>query len=89
MVAGVPCGFHQLVDDDARRRAVRIAHAEIDDIDLCRPRLRAHLVDDGEYVRRQLLNAVKLFWSSGITRYFTTAAGGAGELRFDHETLRR
>jgi hypothetical protein len=38
-----------------------VAPSGIDYVDLGRARPGAHLVDDREYVRRQLLNAVKIF----------------------------
>ena len=60
MIAGIACGLDQLVDDRARRSAIGVPHAEIDDIDLCGARLGAHLVDYGEYVGGKLLNSVKL-----------------------------
>ena len=43
------------------RGAVRIPHAEVDDVDLRGPCLGPHLVDDGEDVGGKLLDAVKLF----------------------------
>ena len=60
MVAGIARGLDQLVDDGARRSAIGVPHAEIDDIDLCGARGGAHLVDYGEYVGGELLNAVEL-----------------------------
>ena len=88
VIARVPCGFHQLVDDRARRRAIGIPHAEIDHVDLRGARLGAHLIDDGENVRRQLLNAVVLFGNSGITSILRRALHRSGKLRFHYEALR-
>ena len=60
------------------------------DVDLGRPRLGAHLVDDGKYIRGQLLNAVKLFLESeALPAILRRPLDGAGELRFDHETFGR
>ena len=60
MIALVARGFHQLADDGARRGAVGIPHAEVHHIQLGRPCLGLHLVDDGEHVGRKLLDAVEL-----------------------------
>ncbi len=59
MVARILGGFDQLVDHHARRSAIGIAHAEIDHILLRGTRSRLHLIDDGENVGRQLLDAIK------------------------------
>ena len=74
VIARIARRLDQLVDDDARRCAVRVSHPEIDDIDLRRARLCPHLVDDGEHVRRQLLNTIVLFGIFGHYDYSTTAA---------------
>ena len=60
MIARVAGGFDELVYDGAGRGSVGVAHAEVDHIELCRARFRLHLVDDGEHVRRQFLDAVEL-----------------------------
>jgi hypothetical protein len=52
--------FHHLVHHGPRRGPVGIAHAEVHHILLCRARLCLHLVDDGEHVGRQLLDAIEL-----------------------------
>ena len=44
-----------------RRRQVRIAHAEVDDVGAGIPRGRLGPVDLFEHVRRQTADAVKLF----------------------------
>ena len=75
MVARIARGFDQLVDDGARRGAVGIAHAEVDHILLRCPCLCLHLIDDGEHVGRQLLDAVKLVGRSGHEDYFTGFGG--------------
>ena len=49
----------QLLDDMRRRRHVRIAHAEIDDVGAARARLRLQPVDLLENVGRQAPDAVK------------------------------
>ena len=58
---GVADGLDQLVDDVGRRRAVRVAHAEVDDVLAGRPRPVLHRVDLGEQVGRQALEAVEGF----------------------------
>ena len=60
MIARIADRFDGFLDDRLGRGAVRIAHAEVHHILLRRPRLGLHLVDDGEHVGRQLLDAVKL-----------------------------
>jgi hypothetical protein len=54
-------GVLQLLDHVGRRRKVRIAHAEIDDIGARVPRGRLGLIDLFEHVRRQTADAVKIF----------------------------
>ena len=61
MIARIAGGFDQLCDDGAGSGAVRIAHAEIDDVQAVMACLGLHLVDDGEHVGRQFLDAVKVF----------------------------
>ena len=51
--------FAQLGDDMGRRRAVGIAHAEVDHVLAPRPRRRLHRIDLGEDVGRQALDAVE------------------------------
>ena len=63
VIARVARRFDQLVDDHLRSRAVGIAHPEIHHVHLCCACLCLHLIDDGENVRRQLLDAVKLVGS--------------------------
>ena len=60
MIARIAGRFDQLLDDRLGRGAVGIAHSEIHHIQLRRARLGLHLVDDGEHVGRQFLDAVKL-----------------------------
>ena len=50
----------QLVDDRPRRRAVRVAHAEVDDVVAGGARRRLHRVDLAEDVGRQAPDAVEL-----------------------------
>src|SRR5258706_10889266 len=59
MIPRILRGLNQLVDDHARRSAIGIAHAEIDYILPRSTRSRLHLIDDGENVGRQLLDAIK------------------------------
>ena len=59
MIARIAHRFDQLLDHRLGRGAVRIAHAEVHHIQLRRARFGLHLVDDGEHVGRQLLDAVK------------------------------
>ena len=54
-------GLLQLLQHMRRRRQVRIAHAEVDDIGAGIPRGRLGLVDLLEHVRRQAADAVKIF----------------------------
>ncbi len=53
-------GLLQLVDDVLRRRQVRIAHAEIDDVGALVARAGLRLVDDLENIGRQALDAMEL-----------------------------
>jgi hypothetical protein len=50
----------QFVDDMGRRRAVRIAHAEVDDVLAARAGRGLHRIDLREHVRRQPANAVEV-----------------------------
>ena len=59
MIARVARRLDHLVHDDPRRGPVRVAHSEIDHILLRRSCLCLHLIDDGEHVRRQFLDAIK------------------------------
>ena len=65
MIARIADRFDQFLDDRLGRGAIRIAHAEVHHILLRRARLGLHLVDDGEHVGRQFLDAVKLVARSG------------------------
>ena len=60
MIAGITGGFNELVHDGPGRGAIGISHAEVHHIELRRPRLRLHLVDDGKHVGGKLLDAIKL-----------------------------
>src|ERR1700722_15637630 len=60
MVARIAGGFDELVDDGARSGSVGIAHAEVDHIELRRACFGLHLIDDGEDVGRELLDAIEL-----------------------------
>ncbi len=51
----------QFVDDMLGRRPIRIAHAEVDDIDSRRPLLSLEFVDDIENIRRQPFDALEFF----------------------------
>ena len=48
MVARVACGLHQFRNHHARRSPIRVAHPQVDDVDLGRARLGAHLVNHRE-----------------------------------------
>ena len=61
MRARIIGGFAKLVDHMLRRHAVRIAHAEIDNILAPRSRLGLHRVHFSEDIRRQAFDAVKFF----------------------------
>ena len=63
MIARIARRFDQLLDHRLGRGAVRIAHPEIHYILLSRARLGLHLVDDGEHVGRQFLDAIELVGS--------------------------
>ena len=56
--------FLQFLDDMGRRRQIRIAHAEVDDIGAGIARGRLGPVDLLEHVRRQTADAVKIFHGS-------------------------
>ena len=58
--------FLQFFDDMGRRRQIRIAHAEIDDVGAGIPRGRLGPVDLLEHVRRQTADAVKIFHGSSL-----------------------
>ncbi len=64
IAVGAPVARHldQLFDDMLRRRLVRIAHAEIDDVLAGRAGARLHRVDFGEHIGRQTLYPMKLFF---------------------------
>ena len=61
MAARVLHGFDQLGDDMRRGRAVRIAHAEVDNIHRGGPRLGLGGVYLGKDIRGQAADAVELF----------------------------
>ena len=61
VAAGVLHGFHELRDDMGRRGAVRVAHAEIDDVFRGGAGLRLGGVDLREDVRGQAADAVEFF----------------------------
>ena len=65
-------GLAQLGDHVRRRREVRVAHAEVDDVGAARPRRRLDAVDLLEDVRRQALDAVE------IAHRATNPCGGGG-----------
>ena len=52
MVARIAGGFRHLAHDHARRRAIGIAHAQIDHVLLRRARPRPHFVDHRKHIRR-------------------------------------
>ena len=56
--------FLELFDHMGRRRQIRIAHAEVDDVGAGIPRGRLGPVDLLEHVRRQTADAVKIFHGS-------------------------
>ena len=55
----------QFVDHVLRRRVVRIAHAEIDDVAPRAPRLVPHRVDLGDDIGRQALDTVEFVGHHG------------------------
>ena len=57
--AGASDGFYKLFNDVGRRRHVRVAHAEVDDVHALGPVFRLQPVDLGEDVGRQPLDAVE------------------------------
>ena len=59
MRVGLGRDFAQLVDHVLGRRAVGIAHAEVDDVLAARARRGLHRVHFGEDVGRQALDAVE------------------------------
>ena len=68
MVFGIACRFDHLIHDDPGGGSVRISHSEIDHILLRGSCLRLHLVDDGENIRRQLLDTVKFLIGTRLCR---------------------
>ncbi len=67
----------QLVDDMTRRRAIRIAHAHVDDVLAAPTRSHLQLTGDVEDVRGQALDARKLGHDLQVrypTRFYTSAA---------------
>ena len=61
MAARVLHGFHQFGHDMGRRGAVRIAHAEVDNILRGGPGLGLGVIHLGKDVRGQAADAVELF----------------------------
>ena len=88
MVARIARSLNQLIDDNPRRGAVRIAHAHINDVDLRGARPGAHLIDDGKYIGRQLPDPIKLL---GVLRHSSFYASQYRHLvckpRFYHEAF--
>ena len=66
MGGGLGGDLGQLGDDMRRRRAVGIAHAEIDDVLAARAGRRLHRVDLGEDVGRQAADAVEFVVHAGV-----------------------
>ncbi len=64
-----------LLDDVSRRRQVRIAHAEIDDVRAGVAGHRLGAVDRFEHVRRQTLDAVELFHRRSLEKFSRFESG--------------
>ena len=76
----------ELLQHMGRRRQVRIAHAEVDDVGTRVPRGRLGLVDLFEHVRRQTADAVEIFhWSQAPGTAGVAGASGGGGTRFRTE----
>ena len=58
----------ELLDDGSRRRDVRVAEAEVDDVAALAPQPPLQLVDGGEDVRRQVADAAELHRARGYER---------------------
>src|SRR5690606_32220800 len=56
----IACHVADLLDDVARRRQVRIAHAEIDNVFSRAPRLQHQSGHFGKHVRRELIESMKV-----------------------------
>jgi hypothetical protein len=77
MITRIAGSFDELIHDRTRRGAVRVSHAEVDHIELRRPRLGLHLIDDGEDVRGKLLDAIELLIWLHLFILAGERAGGA------------
>jgi hypothetical protein len=75
VVAGVARRLDKLVHHGARRSAIRVAHAQIDDVDLRGAGLCPHLVDDRKNVRRQLPNPIEILGRIGAHLSIVNEAG--------------
>jgi hypothetical protein len=69
-------GLDELLDDVRRRRHVRIAHAEVDDVPALGASLGLELVDALEDVGRKALYAVELFGHDQILESAAFFLGG-------------
>ena len=61
MGIGLLRDFAQLFDDMRRRRQIRIAHAQIDNVLSRTTGRRAHRINFSDDIRRQTLDAVEFF----------------------------
>ncbi len=73
--------FHQLGDDVRRRRAVRVAHAEVDDVLPRAPRARLGRVHLGEHVGGQAADAVEFVGHRSSSRQRLTILSDAQRRR--------
>ena len=78
MVALIARGFGEFAYHVARRGAVGIAHPEIDDVESGGACFRAHVVDDGEDVRRQFCRCGRRVSSSNSPMGFPKTEGNSG-----------
>ena len=60
VIARVAGGLNQLVNNRARRGAVRVPHSHVHDVAACCPCLCLQLVNDREHIRRQLFDAIEI-----------------------------
>jgi hypothetical protein len=60
MVRRLGSGFGELLDDGGRRRNIRVAEAEVDDVATLAPQPPLQLVDGREDVRGQVADAAEL-----------------------------
>jgi len=76
--------FNQLFHNMRRRRHVRIAHAEIDDVAPLPAQPRLQRIDLAEHIRRQPLNAVEFF---SVGHKFVDSLSSGNGLVIDYDII--